>query len=157
MIRAVLDTSSLVPFESRRDLRDLAEAGAFTAIWSPWIIAELNRVLTWRWIDHTQGDLSQRLSRSNWDQCSGAAKTMMVLLHTTLEFVDPRPPYPPAWEELTDVWDYPIWAAAKVGQASYVVSENTHDYPPPDPVGRHMYEGIEYLSAHTFIALLIED
>ena len=33
--------------------------GGFTAIWTPWIIAELNRVLVWRWIkDHTNGDLS---------------------------------------------------------------------------------------------------
>ncbi len=47
-IRAVIDTSSLVPSLLRKELQQLAASGAFTAIWSPWIIAELNRVLVWR-------------------------------------------------------------------------------------------------------------
>ena len=45
-VRAVVDTSSLVPARLRRDLQQAAELGAVTAIWSPWIIAELNRVLS---------------------------------------------------------------------------------------------------------------
>jgi len=45
-IRAVLDTSVLVPVRLREDLQSLAQDGAFTALWSPWIISELHRVLT---------------------------------------------------------------------------------------------------------------
>ena len=43
--RAVLDTSTLVPAGSRRLLHEAADAGLYTAIWSPWIIGELYRVL----------------------------------------------------------------------------------------------------------------
>ncbi|HVA91841.1 MAG TPA: PIN domain-containing protein, partial [Chloroflexota bacterium] len=50
MIRAVLDTSVLVPAWLRVDLQSLAQDGAFTAIWSPWIIGELHRTLTWHWL-----------------------------------------------------------------------------------------------------------
>ncbi|MGZ6322297.1 MAG: hypothetical protein ACXWQR_23690 [Ktedonobacterales bacterium] len=45
-IRAVIDTSSLVSTRLRRELQTAAQVGIFTAYWSPWIIAELNRVLT---------------------------------------------------------------------------------------------------------------
>jgi hypothetical protein len=43
----------------------------YIGIWSPWIIAELNRVLTWDWIEHNRG--SERA-------CSLAAKKMMEFL-----------------------------------------------------------------------------
>jgi predicted nucleic acid-binding protein len=49
MIRAVLDTSVLLPARLREDLQSLAQDGAYTAIWSPWIIAEVNRTLTWHY------------------------------------------------------------------------------------------------------------
>jgi hypothetical protein len=44
--RAVLDTSVLVPPGLRRGFQQSAVNGDFVALWSPWIIAELNRVLT---------------------------------------------------------------------------------------------------------------
>jgi hypothetical protein len=37
----------------------------------------------------------------------------ILLVTTNWELVDPRPPYPPAWETLDDVWDHPIWAAGR--------------------------------------------
>lgn len=43
-VRAVVDTSSLVGYALRRDLQQAAQIGVFNAFWSPWIIAELNRV-----------------------------------------------------------------------------------------------------------------
>src|SRR6266699_1152224 len=145
-IYAVVDTSSLVPFELRRSLQEAAQLRIFTAIWSPWIIAELNRVLVWRWIkDPPQGLTCDDLSRANERRCGAAAKQMMERLLASFELVDPRPPYPPAWETLTDEWDYPIWATAKVSNAQYVISENTRHYPPQQPNGRHIYEDIEYL------------
>lgn len=132
-VRAVLDTSALVPAVLRQDLQSLAQIGLFTGIWSPWIVAELNRVLTWRRIRAAHGDLS----RSNEKACSRAAKRMMELLFATFELVHPLPLYPPAWESLADAWDQPIWAAAKVSQAHYVVSENRRHFPPRDQDGRH--------------------
>lgn len=117
-IRAVIDTSTLVSARLRRDLQQAAQLGSFTAIWSPWIIAELNRVLVWRWIKHAPpGRKANDLSDANERRCSQAAKLIMEWLIPTFEVVNPQPAYPVAWERLVDVWDYPIWAAAKVNGA----------------------------------------
>lgn len=166
-IRALLDTSVLVPARRRAELQSLAQDGAFTAIWSPWIIAEMHRTLTWQWIERTVFTVTTAdggaapacdLTPANWTRCGESAKRMMeiVLATTNWELVDPRPPYPPAWETLADVWDYPIWAAAVAGRARYVVSDNTHDYPPADIEGRHIHDGVEYISGARFVALLSE-
>jgi hypothetical protein len=126
-------------------LQQAAQLGAFVGIWSPWIIAELNRVLTWRLIaKNGTEDRSQR-------ECSKSAQAMMEILLPSFELVPALPPYPPAWESLADQWDVPIWMAAKESRAKYVVSENTRDYPPRDDNGRHIYEGIEYLSGRTLL------
>jgi hypothetical protein len=129
----------------RRALHAAAVAELFVGIWSPWIIAELNRVLTWDWIQR---------SRGNEQACSMAAKRMMELLLPTFELINPLPPYPTAWPELKDVWDEPVWAAAVGGHASHVVSENTQDFPPLDASGRHRYQGIEYIRGADFLSLL---
>lgn len=150
-IRAVLDTSALVPSQVRRELQVATQAGLYVGYWSPWIIAELNRVLTWRWLQRTA---PPDLSRANEQRCSVAAHIMMELLLATFQLVNPLPPYPSAWEQLADAWDHPIWAAAKASGAQYVVSENTHDYPPPQADGRHVYESIEYLGGEAFLQLL---
>ena len=112
-IRAVIDTSSLVPFELRRSLQEAAQLGVFVGIWSPWIIAELNRVLVWRWIKDPPASLARDdLSRANEKRCGVAAKQMMTLLLSSFELVNPHVPYPPMWEALTDEWDHPIWAVS---------------------------------------------
>ncbi len=152
MIRAVIDTSSLYASSLRRELQRAATYGLFTGLWSPWIIAELNRVLVWRWIhEYMPGDISAASEK----RCSIAAKRMMELLLPAFELVAPLPPYPPAWPTLTDVHDAPIWAAAVLGNAQCVVSENTRHYPPRQPDGRRVYQGIEYVPARTFLAMLI--
>ncbi len=123
----------------------------FTAIWSPWIIAELNRVLVWRWIrQRADGDTSPATER----EVSAAAKVMMEILLPTFELVAPLPPYPPAWPSLADVYNYPIWAAAVVGLADYVVSENTRHYPPRQPDGRYRYDGVEYMRPDAFLDMI---
>jgi hypothetical protein len=121
VIRAVLDTNVLVPPGLRRDLQDAAQEGAFTAMWSPWIIAELNRVLTWKWLERTATSSAARnvicdLSPANWQRCSMAATAMMEILLATFELVNPRPPYPETWDTLADVQDVPIWVAAVEGR-----------------------------------------
>lgn len=144
--RAVLDTSTLVPTGLRRSLQEAARRGWFIGIWSPWIIGELYRVLTWQWLERTR-DFSPAIAAA----CSRNAKSMMTLLIATFEIVSPVPPYPPAWPEFTDVDDHPIWAAAVVGRAPYVVSENTRHFPPAGPDGRHSFQGIEYLTVEEFL------
>jgi predicted nucleic acid-binding protein len=152
--RAVLDTSVLFAPGLRADLQELAFQSVFTAIWSPWIIAELDRVLVWQWItERTHGDLSSK----NQHACSQAAKRMMTLLLSAFEVINPRPPYPTAWDTLTDADDHPIWAAAVEGGAQYVVSDNTHDFPPPQPDGRCVFQGIEYIPGSAFLDLLLAD
>ena len=152
-IRAVVDTSALVSSTQRRELQQLAQVELYTGIWSPWIIAELNRVLTWRWIDRTNGDLTQ----PNRDKCGTAAKLMMEILLATFELVNPRPPYSTPWETLDDHWDIPIWAAAVEADAQYVISENTYDFPPSGPDGRHVFQDIEYLTGNQFMNRLLGD
>jgi PIN domain len=155
VIRAVVDTSSLVPPGLRQLLQKAAKSREFTAIWSPWIIAELNRVLVWRWIkDPPAGLPRDDVSDANENECRVMAKRMMKHLLPVFELVDPRPPYPSAWSTLADEWDIPIWAAAKIGNAQYVISENTHDYPPRQPDGRYLHEGIEYLGGYAFLDIL---
>jgi len=153
-LRAVIDTNVLFSPRLRAELQELALQGVFTAIWSPWIIAELNRVLVWQWItERTNGDLSSANERA----CSRSAKRMMALLLGAFEVVNPRPPYPEAWEHLTDADDHPIWAAAVEGKARYVVSDNTSDYPPRQPDGHHGHQGIEYISGRDFLTMLLLD
>jgi len=154
VIRAVLDTSSLYADRRRRQLQEVAATGLYTGLWSPWIIAELNRVLTWRWIrTRMPGDLSHAAERA----CADAANAMMGALLPTFEVVAARPPYASAWTALSDPNDYPVWAAAVVGQADYVVSENTRHYPPRGRDGRHMFDGITYMPADAFLAMLLGD
>ena len=70
-LRAVIDTSVLFSPRLRAELQELAFQGVFIAIWSPWIIAELDRVLVWQWIaERTHGDLSPVNQRA----CGQAAK-----------------------------------------------------------------------------------
>lgn len=154
-IRAVVDTSSLVPAMQRRELQQAAQLGIFTAIWSPWIIAELNRVLVWHWIKDAPATRARDdLSDANEKRCGEAANRMMEWLLSCFEVVAPVPPYPPAWETLSDAWDHPVWAAAVAGQARYVISENTHHYPPRGSDGRHIYQGVEYISGRAFLDML---
>jgi predicted nucleic acid-binding protein len=150
----VIDTSVLFSPRLRAELQELAFQGMFVAVWSPWIIAELNRVLVWQWInDRTQGDLSPMNERA----CSQAAKRMMTLLLSAFEVVNPRPPYPPAWDTLTDSDDHPIWAAAVESGARYVVSDNVNDYPPRQSDGRNAFQGVEYISGPDFLEMVISD
>ena len=81
---------------------------------------------------------------------------MMTLLLGAFEVVNPRPPYPRAWEAPADVDDYPIWAEA-AGRARYVISDNTLDYPPRQSDGRYVYQGVEYISGRDFLALLLAE
>ena len=57
---------------------------------------------------------------------------------------------PPPWPGLRDPDDAPIWETAIVAGARYVVSQNTHHFPPLVQ-GRHVYGGVDYLTAIEFV------
>jgi len=144
----VLDTSALVPVWSRLVLQRLAArpSSPFTPVWSEWIIAETWRVLTWRWLVR-----AGRTDAAEWRALSGAANLMLrqlipVMTLASLHHATATAP----WPELRDDADAPIWQTAVVAGARYVVSQNVADFPPLVG-GRHLYDGIEYLTAIEFI------
>lgn len=146
--RAVLDTSALYAPRNRKALHINAALGNFVGHWSPWIIMELTRTLTWNWTVRHGNTAVQRRA------CSASCDRMFQILLPTFALVHPLPPYPPAWPQLTDQWDTPIWAAAKESGAAFIVSENTRDFPPCDADRRHRWEGIEYLRVEPFLRLI---
>ncbi|MCY0877747.1 MAG: PIN domain-containing protein [Firmicutes bacterium] len=146
IIRAVCDTSVLVPSRYRKKFHQAAEAGLFVPMWSPWIIGELYRVLSWKWAE-THGTTDEQ-----WRVCSEKANTMMLLLEQCWTLVDSRQPWPLAWSSLEDEFDKPVFATAVRGGAHYVVSNNTHDFLPANKQGRHVWQGIEYMTAPVFLS-----
>lgn len=145
---AVLDSSSLVPEWSRFVLQRLATSPRerYTPVWSEWIIAEIWRVLTWRWLaraGHTDD--------AEWRSLARAANTMLRFLLPVMTLVSLREtPDVPHWPTLRDEDDTPIWATAVVAGAQYVVSQNVVDFPPLVN-GWHSYGGIEYLTPIEFV------
>lgn len=76
---------------------------------------------------------------------------MMQYLEPYWVLVSSATPWPKAWATLVDQWDAPILATAIVGKADYVVSANTHDFPPEDDSRNHTFRGITYIPPEPFI------
>jgi hypothetical protein len=152
---AVLDTSVLVPVWSRLALRQLAmgRERRYRPIWSEWIIAE-----TWY-------VLADRAAREGTDRAlvSSQAKQMLRYFLSAMGLVSvairplamPRSPF-------ADPDDEAIWVTSIIGNAQYIVSHNTSDFPPlvEETIAhegrtfraqRHLYEGVEFLTAIEFI------
>ena len=146
---AVLDTSVLVPTWSRFVLQRLAASphGRYTSVWSEWIIAETWRVLTWRWCAR-----AAQTDEAEWRALSRAANRMLRQLLPVMTLVSLRDyAGPEHWPGLQDAEDATIWQTAVLAGAQYVVSRNLA-YFPPLVHGRHVYRGIEYLTAIEFVA-----
>ncbi|WP_169307919.1 PIN domain-containing protein [Kyrpidia tusciae] len=140
---AVVDASVLVSNSNREHLVTAAYEGLYRPIWSPWIIAELNRALTWNWI-RNKGGLRERT------QLSKRYNDMMSFLASVFDCVDPKPPWYPAWPKLADENDLPISSTAKFADADYIVSANVREFPPQNDEGKHVWEGVEYITAPDF-------
>ena len=118
----------------------------YTPVWSEWIIAEIWRVLTWRWLAR-----AARTDEAEWRTLSRAANRMLrqllqvMMLVSLRDYVGSAP-----WPGLQDEEDTPIWQTAVIARAQYVVSHNLADFPPLVQ-GRHIYAGIEYLTAIEFV------
>ncbi|WP_123042539.1 PIN domain-containing protein [Cohnella candidum] len=139
---AVIDTSSIIT--DRKALVDAADENLYVPYWSPAIIGELYRVLTIRQTEIHMGK-GGLLDAAFKRQLSQQSKQMMLIISTLFEIADPKPPYPSSWLHNVDPDDIPIWAAAKLVGADYVVSCNHTDFPP----GRK-YKGIEYIMPAEF-------
>lgn len=144
--RAVLDTNVLYSHTRRVTLVELVRLGRFEGIWSSWIVAELNRVLTWQWAErHGLGAEAQR-------RAALEGKEMMTHLLATFILVDPPVPHPVPWPALTDVWDIPVYGTAVAADAQYVVTDNLRHAPPVTPdSGKRIWNGIEYVSYQAFL------
>lgn len=131
-------------------LTDAARSGYIELFWSPLIIAESNRVLTWLWLKRHGGDLSDK----SWAQCSIAAKRMFSKLTRVFRVVDDRPPHAELWDSPSDSWDVPIWTAAKRCEAAFVVTDNLADGPPPDSEGIREYDSVMFAHPDDFLKVL---
>ena len=131
-------------------LIDASKTGYIILIWSPLIIAESNRVLTWLWLKRH----GREFSNSTWRQCSTDFKRMFGRLTSVFHVIEDSPPLAEAWIEPSDVWDIPIWTAAKRGSADFIVTENLSDGPPRNEEGFREYDGIVFSHPDEFLGLL---
>lgn len=143
-----------MPFWSRVVLQRLAvdTPQRFQPIWSEWIIAETWRVLAWQALSHGDGPTEAR-----WRLVSRSANRMLEYLLPVMRMASLhgyRGPGP--WPGLADPNDIPVWDTAMAAGAHYVVSHNTSDFPPVTD-GRHVWHGIEHLTAIEFIADVLEE
>lgn len=150
-IRVVVD-ANVFPHTTRwlLPLENLARTRVVTLIWSPWIIGEAHRVLTWLWCKRAGPPY---VTDARWQDCSTAAKRFGIHLAAVMQVVDDRPPLETLWTDTpSDQWDIPIWTAAVRANAHVVISENIKDGPPPDGDGVRAFGGICYLEPDTFLA-----
>lgn len=151
---AVLDSSVLVPAWSRVALQQFAvpPRELFVPVWSEWIVAETWRVLTRQWIVRASTH-----GQPEWGEFTRLANSMMRYLLPAMRTASlHRIDGPGAWPTLRDRDDLPIWHTAVVAHAQYVVSHNISDFPPLVD-GRHVFQGIEYLTEIEFIEHILNE
>jgi predicted nucleic acid-binding protein len=141
---AVVDTSALFGHHGRKAIVEACNAGILVAVWSPHIVAELNRVLAISWLEKygSSKDSLNRMSRSS--------KDMMDVLTSVFEIVDTGPTEAETAIDIKDIDDRHLMRAARLASAAYIISENTRDFPPADGDGRYVLEGVEFLRPSTF-------
>lgn len=126
---------------------DAAKAGYIIPYWSPLIIAESNRVLTWLWLKRRGGDFSE----PSWERCSVDFKRMFARLTEVFRVVEDCPTASPPWDEPSDPWDIPIWTAAKRCEAHFIITANLTDGPPPNAEGDQKFEDITFIHPDQFL------
>lgn len=131
-------------------LIDAANDGQIVLVWSPCIIAEAVRYLTWRCLHGTHPSPD-----AAWRACSRLARRWFDIMTAVFHVVDDRPPSEEPWPGgPRDERDVPIWNAAMRAGADFVVTENLRDGPPPNEQGIQEHRGIRYIHPDDFIAAL---
>jgi len=127
---ALLDTCVLVPSRARDVLLEVASTGAYRPLWSSEILAELDRTLRLllgkREVSPEETDVYlTRLFRQMETAFPDALVTGWESLAETVQLPDPD--------------DRHVVAAARVGRADVIVTDNLADFPPaalPAPLTR---------------------
>ena len=130
MFSALLDTCVLVPSRARDVLLEVASTGAYRPLWSSEILAELDRTLRLllgkRGVSPEETDAYlTRLFRQMETAFPDALVTGWESLAETVQLPDPD--------------DRHVVAAARVGRADVIVTDNLADFPPaalPAPLTR---------------------
>lgn len=153
--RAVIDASVFRQSAERIALVKLAQDGVFQAVWSDWIVGETWRLLTWQRIaEALQSRPPRAMDRPLWREISRSANAMMRVCAPAFELVRYVDGLGIAvWPGLEEN-DQPVFATAVAARATFVVSMNTHDFPPPNARGKRIWAGMEYLTPSTFMAYL---
>lgn len=153
--RAAIDTSVFRQSADRIALVKLAQDGVFTAVWSDWIVGETWRLLTWQRVDEAlQSRPPRGMGQALWREISRSANAMMRICAPVFElvrYVDGLDVA--AWPGLEEN-DQPVFATAIAGRATFVVSMNTRDFPPPDAEGKRIWASVEYVKPPAFMAYL---
>jgi predicted nucleic acid-binding protein len=130
-LRAVLDTSVLLSAE-RRPLLFLAVNDIYAIIWSQYIADEVKR----------------KMVEMGWGASKAAA--LIEALVELAEMVDYQQITGGNYDEwLDDLDDHPIMATALAGNADYLVTWNTKDFPP-----KKRFAGITIITPDAFLRLL---
>ena len=145
---AVIDANVFGRSAWIRPIVRAAEDGILIAVWSPLIISEVNRLLTWLWIRRHDNDTSESARR----QCSANFKVWYANVAVHFQVVEDRPPLAEMWTDTPpDLWDAPIWTAAVRALDLYdrsgviVVTDNLKDGPPPDEHGLRQYNHVAFI------------
>lgn len=154
---AVVDTNVFARAAWYKPIVDAVEDGRLLAWWSPFIICEVNRLLTWFWIRRHGGDLRD----AAWRRCSADFKTWHANVAAHLRVIEDRPPLEPMWtDDPPDPWDAPIWTAAvRVGRLYpsvhvMVITENLRDAPPANADGLQAHAGVVYVHPTQALAVI---
>jgi len=134
-----------------------ARDGFVKPVWSPLILTEVNRLLTWLWLRKNGGDQRE----ASWRRCSAASKIWFSIVTRVFRVVDDHPPHEQTWsEEPADAWDVPIWTAAIrarrqfPGVPVFIVTENLKDGPPRDEGGLQVFRSVGFIHPNDFPAVL---
>lgn len=138
-LRAVLDTSALLG-PQRHELVFLAHKRAYTMLWSSFLIAEITRI-------RTEWAIRQGLDREVYRERINSLVKELSLIATLVDYTRLQGGAYSRW--LRDPDDEPLLATALVGQASYVVSHNTSDFPPGN-----VFAGVRYMTPLDFLDML---
>jgi hypothetical protein len=140
-----------------KSLIDAVQDGVLIAVWSPLIICEVNKLLTWLWLERHGGDLSE----SAWRQCSADFRRWYSNVAEHLHVVSDRPPLEQMWtDNLRDPWDAPIWTAAVRAARTFnsarvfVITENLKDGPPPNQNGIRFHANVLYVHPEQAISMI---